>query len=230
MLSTAQLSSFHSLDSANIDLQINGSILERVTTTKLLGCHLNEHLKWEDNVKYTASSCYYILATLKKLKKILPFRMRKNIVQALVLSKLYYNDVIYHSLPEYLQKRLEQVLKACASFVVGKYASLEDVLSLKWLPIREHREWNLLKITHKALYNKSWPGYLQLRVHEPTRVLRSSNGVQLQIPLERNTLQDHAAQLFNELPSNYRNIADFISFSKQSKHFMFLKAKGRIMS
>ena len=127
-----------------------------------------------------SSSCYSTLAMLRKLKNILPFNLRKNIVQALVLSKLYYNDVIYHSLPDYLQKRLQGVQKADTSFVVGKYASLEDGLSLKWLPIKEQREWNMLKIGHKALYNTSWPHYLRLNVYKPSRVLRSSNSVQLQ--------------------------------------------------
>ena len=156
--------------------------------------------------------------------------MLKHILQALPLPKLYYNDVICHSIPEYLQKRLERVLKAAASFVTGKYASLEDVLSLNWLPIKEHREWNLLKMTHKALYNKSWPGYLQLNTHQPSRVLRSSNGIQLQIPLESNTLQDHAARLFNELPISLRNNTEFVSFSKEIKNILRLKAESRINS
>ena len=107
VLSTAQLSSFHSLEKGSVDIQINGNTLERVSTSKLLGCHVHQHLKWEDNVKSSASSCYSTLAMLRKLKNILPFNLRKNIVQALVLSRLYYHDVIYHSLPDYLQKRLQ---------------------------------------------------------------------------------------------------------------------------
>ena len=54
----------------------------------------------------------------RELKNLLPFNLRKNIVQALVLSKSYYNDVIYHTFSDYLQKRLQRVQKAAASFVV----------------------------------------------------------------------------------------------------------------
>ena len=85
-------------------------------------------------------------------KNSLPFKIRKNLVKALVLSKLYYNDVIYHSLPEYLQKRLQRVQKAAASFVLGKFARSADVLSLNWLPIKEQREWNVLKLSYKAVH------------------------------------------------------------------------------
>ena len=142
MLSTAQLASSHSLNDASINIEINGTHVEGVKSTKLLGSYIHEHLKWEENVKNIASSCYSTLATLRKLKNSLPFKIRKNLVQALVLSKLYYNDVIYHSLPEYLQKRLQRVQKAAASFVLGKFARSADVLSLNWLPIKEQRELN----------------------------------------------------------------------------------------
>ena len=88
-------------------------------------------------MKAIGSSCYATLATLRKLKHVLPFNLRKTIVQSLVLSNVYYNDVIYHALPDYLQKRLQSIQKAAASFVVGRYASLDDVLSFNWLPIQE---------------------------------------------------------------------------------------------
>ena len=77
--------------------------------------------KWEDNQvnKYICTSCYSILAMLRKVKNLLPFHIRKNLAQALVLLKLYYNDVLHHSLPEYLTARLHRVQKAAANFVNG---------------------------------------------------------------------------------------------------------------
>ena len=93
---------------------------------------------------------------------MLPFNLRKTIVQSFVLSKLYYHDVIYHTLPDYLQKRLQIIQKAVAGFVVGRYVSLDDVLSLNWLPIQEQRQLHLL--VHKALYSPFWPRYLCLKV------------------------------------------------------------------
>ena len=90
-----------------------------------------------------------ILPFTKKKQPIWNFRgkknLRKTIVQSLVLSELYYNDVIYHALPDYLQKRLQSILKAAASFLVGKYAqALDDVLYLNCLPIQEQRQLYLL--------------------------------------------------------------------------------------
>ena len=81
--------------------------------------------------KYICTSCYSILAMLRKVKNLLPFHIRKNLTQALVLSKLYYNDILHHSLPEYLTARLHIEPKAAASFVNGKYATTLQVWRIR---------------------------------------------------------------------------------------------------
>ena len=51
-----------------------------------------------------------------------------------------------------LQKRLQRVQFAAASFVTGHYVkSIKDFLKLGWLPIEERRDFNLLKQVFKAL-------------------------------------------------------------------------------
>jgi hypothetical protein len=225
MLSTAQLTSSHSLNDASINIEINGTHVERVKSTKLLGSYIHEHLKWEEKVKNIASSCYSTrLATLRKLKNSLPFQIRKNLIQALVLSKLYCNDVIYHSLPEYLQKRIQRVQRAAASFVLGKFVRSADVLSLNCLPIKEQLEWNVLKLCYKALHDENWSSYQKLQLVQHSRVLRSSKGSQLQVPLIKNTLQDQTALLFNQLPEEIRNCRDYRVFYNETKNFLVLKA------
>ena len=42
--------------------------LERIKNTKLLGVHLNENLLSDEHAKNLASSCYTILASLRKIK------------------------------------------------------------------------------------------------------------------------------------------------------------------
>ena len=85
-----------------------------------------------------SASCYRTLGILKKLRNFLPFHIRKQLVQALVLSKLYYNCVVYHNLQHYLVKHLQRIQTACASFVVGKFVESEDIIKLSWLPVKEH--------------------------------------------------------------------------------------------
>ena len=115
VLSIKQLSSAHAIVHLNMKIAVNNEKIERVHTTKLLGTYINQHLKWEDNVKYICTSCYSTLAMLRKVKNLLPFHIRKNLAQALVLSKLYYNDILHHSLPEYLTARLHTRLRTKGS-------------------------------------------------------------------------------------------------------------------
>ena len=154
------------------------------------------------------------VATLRKLKNVLPFHLRKSIAQALVLSKLYYDDVVYHAIPDFLVQRLQRVQKATASIVVGKYATIYDILNLKWLPIKEQRELNILKFSHKALHDPHWPNDLKLKLFKHGRNLRSINSLQLEIPLIAKTFQDQASHLFNKLPNSVRNCTDHKQFCK----------------
>ena len=105
LLSSSKLSSYHELNNIDIDLRVGSISLERVSSAKLLGTHIDHNLKWEETVKQTSASCYRTLGILKKLRNFLPFHIRQQLFQALVLSKLYYNCVVYHNLPHYLVKR-----------------------------------------------------------------------------------------------------------------------------
>ena len=134
---------------------------------------------------------------LHKVKNLLPFHARKNLAQALVLSKLYYNDILHHSFPEYFTACLHRVQKAAASFVNGKYATTSDILKLNRLPATEQREWHILKSTDKSLiYSSDWPNYSRLETYENNRNLCSSKGIQLQRSMIANKFQDEAANYF----------------------------------
>ena len=69
-------------------LSCSGKLLECVTTAKILGVHMDEHLTWADHVTVLLSSCYAALAVFPKMESIL-------------MSKLDYRCVIFYPLPEY---------------------------------------------------------------------------------------------------------------------------------
>ena len=56
-------------------------------------------------------------------------------------------------LPDYLANRLQRVQKASASFVLGHFASIDDITKLQWQPIKEQLQWLLLKAAHKAIHS-----------------------------------------------------------------------------
>ena len=107
----------------------------------------------------------------------------------------------------------------------GKIFSTEDiVLKLKWLPVKEQREWNLLKATHKAIHDTNWPNYLKLTIFQHNRCLRSSNGLKLERSLISNTLQDQDSHVFNSLPEDVRTCSDFTSFCRETRNIIYTRA------
>ena len=101
---------------------------------------------------------------------MVPFNLRKQLAESLILSKIDYGDEVYTPLTVAQQKRLQKVQFAAASFVTGNYIrDLKTILKSGWLPIKERRELNLLKMIFKAMNYESWPTYLTLEDKRFTR-------------------------------------------------------------
>ena len=106
----------------------------------------------------------------------------------------------------------------CCFFLRQPVLFLDAMWTLKlgWLPMKERREWHVLKAAHKAIYSHDWPRNLQLEQVRHARNLRSSSTTNLVIPHASDTFQYSAAALFNSLASNVKCCDNFKSFSKQT--------------
>ena len=91
--------------------------------------------------------------------------------------------------------------------------------------MKERRDWQILKMTHKALHQNPWPAYLPLKIKSGEKPLRSSVATQVEVPLESGTFQATASQLFNVLPIELRNYTNFKQFSRQCKELLMNSAK-----
>ena len=167
---------------------------------------------------------------LKKLRRFTPYNIRKQIAEALILSKLDYCNVLYHRMPDYLIRRLQKVENAAAGFVQGQYANAENVLALNWLPVKERIEFNIPKLTYKAIYFKNWPSYLSVREVRQVRVLRSNNdGKKLEIPKINNTFQHSAALIFNSLRQDIRDCTTYHEYVKKMRTVLMERAQACIL-
>ena len=167
--------------------------------------HLDITLKRDDHDKHLASSCYGVLAALRKIKNLTNYHHRKYLVECLVVSHLDFNDIIFHPITDCLLKRLQHIQFAAASFVFGRYVNnIDSILKLGWLPMKERREWHVLKAAHKAIYSHDWPRNLQLERVKHAKNLRSLGTINLVISYASDTFQYSAASLFNSLPSNVK--------------------------
>ena len=65
------------------------------------------------------------------MKRLTDFKLRKQLSEQLVLSKLSYCDTVFDSLPAYHIKSLQKVMNGVAGFTLGRYATVIDVIKLK---------------------------------------------------------------------------------------------------
>ena len=161
--STTRMTYILDLDNSNtFDVKISGRALDRVKYWKVLGVHLDEQLNWSVHIDKVVSSCYKTLGILKKMKRFAPLNVRKNLIEALIFSRIdYCNSLFYHAQHQYIN-RIQKFQNACGSFVLKKYCRIKDVVSLGLLPINKRIEFSILKLTHKALYLETYPTYLKL--------------------------------------------------------------------
>ena len=129
LFSTKQMSIKHKLNEMSNKVMINNnSTLDRVTHSRILGVNFDENLSWENHVTKVIKTCYSILASLRKMKRLTEFNLRKQLSEQLVLSKLSYCDTVFDSLPAYEIKRLQKVMNCAAGFTLGRYATVIDVI------------------------------------------------------------------------------------------------------
>ena len=141
-----------------------------VHSIKLLEVHMTDTLKWDDHVKHLASSCYGVLAALRKIKNFTNYHLRKHLVECLVLSRLDFNDIIFYPITDCLLKNVT-VHPVCGSQFCF-WTLCEQYM-------KERREWHVLKAAHKAIYSHDWPRNLQLEQLRHARNLRSSSTINL---------------------------------------------------
>jgi hypothetical protein len=103
--------------------------------------------------------------------------------------------------------------------------------SLHWLPVQYRVQFKILLLTFRCIRGIA-PIYLRelLSVRNPTRSLRSSTSLELILPKSRlksagdRSFSYQAAYLWNQLPSDIRDIHELTAFKSALKTLLFRKA------
>ena len=82
------MSTKHKLNEMSNKVMINNnSTLERVTNSRILGVNFDENLNWENHVTKVIKTCYSTIASLKKMKRLTDFKLRKQLSGRTTLLK-----------------------------------------------------------------------------------------------------------------------------------------------
>ena len=135
-------------------LELGSKEIKRVSNTKSLGVMEDEYLNWDEQFKSVKSKICGGLASLKKLKNILPQSKLCSVYYAIVEGHLRYKDVIWGSLlarkietPRRLQNRAQLIIET---------ARVKDNWSCDWLNVSNLISFDRLVMTYKII-NKLSP-------------------------------------------------------------------------
>ena len=67
LISTPQMAQHHSLEERKLSIACGDSPLKRMSCTKPLGVHVDQHLTWKTHVDHVLSSSYGTLSVLRRL-------------------------------------------------------------------------------------------------------------------------------------------------------------------
>ena len=149
---------------------------------------------------------------LKKLKRCTTLPIRKQLTESLIFYRLDYCNNLFIDLPQYQIKRLLKLQKACAGFVLNKYATCEDVTKLKWLLVPERINFTIAKLIFRGLLRENIPENLEIQVRTSNRSLRTPNKVILEyanLQKQQSFYINYANTVYNELPNEIKKCEQY---------------------
>lgn len=202
-----------------------------VKLVKNLGVKIDGDLAMKDQVQSVVGSCFATIRMLRQFLPLLPISHRRTVVQALIISKLDYSNVLYLGLPEYLLSRLQVAQNAAARAILmlGPRTRISPHLrALHCLPIRKRVNFKTGVLAFKALH-RIGAAYIRRRVqfYTPKRSLRSAAHNLAIIPRFNHarsggrSFQVHAARLLNNLPLALRQAHSLLPFRRALKTWLF---------
>ena len=196
-----------------------------------LGVIFDNKLSWIPQVRNCTKNALYYLRMLRRVKHLLSQTHRNTLVQALVISRLDFCNVVYLGLPIKWLSKLQLVQNQAARLITGtsRWDHISPVLRLlHWLPCARRIEFKALCVMFRA-FKQHGPLFINnMAIHyHPPRALRSADQDFAVIPLVRlisfggRSFRARAASLWNLLPLPLRKSTVLITFRKALKTFLF---------
>ena len=203
---------------------------ETITPTDMvcnLGYFKDKHVKNSQHINKITSTAYLQLKDILRIRLSLNTKMALVIVQAFVLSKIYYCNVLLNGSPEYQLDKV-QCIQNMACRVVCQLRKFDHItlpmLHLHWLKVWERIKYKMALFMFKCINNQA-PKYLMdiIPRKQESRTLWLSTSNYIPLKFTRNSQVSKSAfvligpRIWNSLPSAITNIGDINMLKKELK-------------
>lgn len=196
-------------------ITIQHAVIPRERCVRNLGLYMDEQLRFESHVQQKVASCYAALSSLYKLRPYISCEVRSQLCHSLVLSHLYYCDLVYGPcLLKKSERMIQKVQNSCIRYcyIVKKRDHITPhLVNRKLLNMARCRNLRLACFLH-SLFKYESPQYLFNRLdwkrHRPN--LRD-RGALLEVPICNRAMACGcftfaASKLWNDLPPPVRRL------------------------
>lgn len=213
-------------------LMLGGSIIPLSPTVKNLGIIIDQTLSWKAQVMSVRKKVFYCLHSLRRLKNVLPDKLRNRLIQSLVFPHFDYCDSLFSNLSVNLQRLLQVAQNNCIRFCCN-IPYMDRVtpyyLHLSWLKLDGRRKLHQGVLTYKILHQLA-PPYLSLNFNCLSNRRYNTRGVNpLAMPVHR-THTFHSSfivsstSLWNSIPRVVRDSPTIATFRTRFKEHLLRTA------
>ncbi len=160
-------------------IQLGSSTITPSASVRNLDVIFDDQLTFKEHIAKTAQSCRFALHKIRKNRPFLTEHAAQLLVQALVISRLDYCNVLLAGLPSNTIKPPQMIQNAAARLVFNepKRAHVTPLfVSLHWLPVAARIQFKTLMLAYRTTTGSA-PTYFHslLRIYIPSRSLRSAS-------------------------------------------------------
>lgn len=216
---------------SNSSVYFQNLTLTPTDSVRNLGVIFDSNLDYKNHISSICKASFFQIRQLRQIRSSLDRNSATILANSLVHSKIDYCNSLLYGLPDTSIIRLQRVQNSLARAVCNssKRRSHSNTLlkTLHWLPISERIKYKIALLTFKVL-NFRKPAYLAdlLSFYQPSRTLRSSNSLLLNIPnirtsVGRRSFSFAAPTIWNSLPLHLRSCSSISYFCNKLKTHLF---------
>ena len=200
---------------------------------KILGTTINVSMDWNDHINFGSGSLMHQLKqrfnSIKLIAKTITLKFAKQIANAILMSKIYYNVEIWGDTNRTNKNKIDRIINNTARIVLGKKAiGRTDEWTrnkLNWMNISQIYEHAMQKSIYKILNedeNHEFQDYLtknrNIRMESQNKVGHHDQNMG-RSSFTQKTFLYRAVECYNKLPKEITLIKSKNNFKKWSKNF-----------
>ena len=212
------------------NVHVGDNDIQSAANVRNLGVISDSNMSLNNQISNISRSVRYQLRNLSFIRKCLTKDATEKLIHALISSRLDFCNSLLSGLPFQQINRLQSLQNSAARLVTltKKTTHITPILkSLHWLPVQKRIKFKILILVYRAIHQLA-PKYIEdsLHIYRPSRSLRSSNSLLLQVPRTFHTWGDHSFShmgptLWNSLPFSLRNAPTLSTFKKHLKTYLY---------